>query len=166
MLHQIYQVIGEGHAAITWWQICIHAIIVFFYGALLIRIVGKRAFAEGSALDIILTVLIGSALARAVTGNAPLFGTMAGTTVLTALYYVMIQLTQQSDFVGYLFKGKSLALIRDGVKDEKAMRRAGVSHLDLDEAVRSQGLDDLDQVAQAVFERSGRISIIPRKHDE
>ncbi len=163
MPHGIYEIIGPDRASIAWWQICVRASVIFVYGVLIIRVAGKRAFARQSALDIILTVLIGSALARAMTGNAPFFGTIAGTGLLTALYYGLIHLTQKSDSAGFLLKGEPLVLVRDGTPDEQAMRQAGVSHLDLEEAVRESGLLSLNLIDCATFERSGRISVVPRK---
>src|ERR1700749_3177426 len=53
------------------------AILIFSYGLVLLRISGPRMFGHWSALDFSITIMIGSALARAMTGSAPLVGTMA-----------------------------------------------------------------------------------------
>lgn len=44
------------------------AILIFAYGLLLLRLGGPRMFGHWSALDITITIMVGSALARAMTG--------------------------------------------------------------------------------------------------
>lgn len=61
-----------GH--LTWWQECDRAIV---------RVAGRRVLGKWAALDIIVSVIIGSNLSRALTGQASLAGTLAATTVLT-----------------------------------------------------------------------------------
>src|ERR1700733_12215474 len=74
----------ENH--LTLWQECARAVLIFVYGLILLRISGRRTFGDWSALDIIISIIIGSALARALTGSAPLPGTLAAAAVLTALH--------------------------------------------------------------------------------
>src|SRR5205085_2364850 len=72
-------------------QECARAVVVFFYGLVLVRLAGRRAFAQWTAPDIVVAIVTGSSLSRALTGNADLFGTLAATTVLTALHGVLAQ---------------------------------------------------------------------------
>ncbi len=157
-------IIGHGTAMqIAWWQMAIRAIIIFFYGLVLLRVAGRRAFGRQSALDIVLTVLIGSNLSRAMTGGSPFLPTMAGSAVLVLLYRLGIHVTQISDLAGFLVKGEHKILVRDGQPDRAAMRRVGVSHLDLLEAIRSEGCDSISNVHLATLERSGHVSVVKRK---
>lgn len=156
-------VIGHGAAMqISWWQDCIRAVIIFAYGIVLIRLFGRRAFGHHTPLDIMLSVLIGSNLSRAMTGGAPFLQTMAGTAAMLLLYYCAIHLTQRSDLAGWVLKGKPVALVRDRVADRRAMRRTGVSHLDLEEAMRSEGIGSAQDIGLATLERSGKISVVKR----
>jgi uncharacterized membrane protein YcaP (DUF421 family) len=162
-MHGIYAVIGEDRTNILWWQMTIRGVIIFIYGLILLRVAGLRAFGRQSALDIILTVLIGSNLSRALTAGAPFFPTMAATAALVAMYWLAIRLAQRSDFAGWVMKGHPVKLVRDGQVDQNAMRQTGVSHLDLTEAIRQSHVEGLESVAEALLERSGRISVVPRK---
>lgn len=157
-------VIGRGTPMqIAWWQMCIRSVLIFVFGVILIRIAGRRAFGRQSALDIVLAVLIGSNLSRAATGGSPFLPTLAGSAVLVLLYYLSIHLTQRSDAAGHVLKGDPVTLVRDGRADPAAMRQTGVSHFDLHEAIRSQGVDRLEDVALSMLERSGHISVVKRK---
>lgn len=61
-----------GTGQITWWQETARALLVFSYGLALVRIAGRRIFGKWSALDIIVSVIVGSNLSRALTGSAAL----------------------------------------------------------------------------------------------
>ncbi len=64
-------ILGSGHA-VGPWQECARAILIFLYGLVLLRLSGRRTFAQWSALDVVLSIIIGSSLSRALTGSAPL----------------------------------------------------------------------------------------------
>ncbi len=155
-------VVGHGTPMeIAWWQMCIRAVIIFLIGVALVRVAGRRAFGRQSSLDIVLTVLLGSNLSRALTGGSPFAATIAATAVLVQLYWVAIQLAHRSDLVGFFLKGGETVLVREGHQDAAAMRSVGVSHRDLREALRTEKIDRIDKVALATLERSGHISVIP-----
>ncbi len=157
-------IIGHGTPMqITWWQMSIRAVIIFAYGVILLRLAGQRAFGRQSALDIVLTVLIGSNLSRAMTGGSPFLPTMAGSAALVLFYYASIHLTQRFDLVGFLLKGEHKFLVRDGSADPMAMRKVGISDRDLREAMRTEGVEQLSDVQLATLERSGHVSVVKRK---
>lgn len=61
-------------------------------------------------------------------------------------------------------KGGPIELVRDGKVMREGMRRAHVTDEDLAEALRLQvNDDDTSNVQAAYMERSGAISVIPRK---
>ena len=78
-----------GH--LSWWQECDRALVVFIYGLAIVRVAGRRVFGKWAALDIIVSVIVGSNLSRALTGQASLGGTLAATTVLMVLHWVLAQ---------------------------------------------------------------------------
>lgn len=162
-MNGLVALIGHGTPMeITWWQMCVRAVIIFFFGIALLRIAGRRAFGRQSAIDIVLAVLIGSNLSRALTGGAPFFPALAGSAALVALYWLSIHVTQRFHWVGFVMKGAHTVLVRDGRVDRAAMRRAGVSEQDLHEAIRSECTDQMGEVKLATLERSGRISVVPK----
>jgi uncharacterized membrane protein YcaP (DUF421 family) len=162
-LDLLVSVFGPDQGNLHWWQITARGVAVFLICIMLIRIMCRRAFGMQSYLDIALAVLIGSILSRAVTGTAPFIGTTLATTAMAACYWALAHLAQRFHVVGWLVKGSARVLVRDGEPDEQAMRRVGISHTDLKEAVRQADLLHVDQVRLAVLERSGRISVLRRE---
>jgi uncharacterized membrane protein YcaP (DUF421 family) len=144
-------------------QVCARAVLIFVYGLALVRIAGRRVFGRWSALDIIVSIMIGSNLSRALTGNAPLLPTLAATTVLVLLHWLLSQAAARSRFISRIVEGRSIPLVRDGEVDTRAMKRHGVTDADLREALRGAGLERAEQVRLLALETSGRMSVLREK---
>ena len=159
-LESIDGLIGMDGGSIAWWQMSIRAAVVFLFGLVLVRIFGQRAFGRQTVLDVILAIVVGSNLSRTMTGNAPLFPTLAATTGLVLLYWVFAQIAARWHRVSWLVKGGVIQLAHDGRLDRRAMRRSGISEGDIEEAMRRSGIGSIDQVRSAYLERNGKISVL------
>jgi uncharacterized membrane protein YcaP (DUF421 family) len=146
----------------TWWQMSIRAVIIFLFGLVLVRLASKRVFGRWGAIDIILSVIIGSNLSRTMTGSAPFLETLAATTVLVALHAVVVWVAARVSWLGPLVKGKSCRIAQDGRFDPRQLKKHAVGDRDIEEALHFAGLARPDQVAEAWIERNGDISIIKR----
>ena len=141
------------------------AVLIFFYGLILLRLGGQRMFGRWSALDIVITIMIGSALARAVTGSAPLWGTMAAAAVMAALHIVLSHCVTRNRRLARLVEGSPVVLIDHGRIDHDALKRHMISAGDLREALRQEGIDgekNAGNVKVMTLEPSGKISVIKR----
>jgi len=156
----LHAVVGEANNQILWWQESVRAVVILFYGLFLIRFFGRRAFGKQSALDIVLSIVIGSDLSRALTGNAPFVPTIVATGVLVVLYWLVEHMAARSRFIGRLVKGRPIELMRDGRLNEIAMLLTGTGSGDIEESARQSGAASLSQVRAAVLERSGKISTL------
>jgi uncharacterized membrane protein YcaP (DUF421 family) len=156
----VERLIGPNSPDIAWWQMSVRALIVLAYGILFVRIAGKRTFGKLSAFDIVLAVLIGSNLSRALTGNAPFWPTLAATTVLGIAHWTLGRASIHNRWLGKIIKGSPRQIIRDGKLDEAAMKKGELSHGDLAEALRLHGCEALEGVKDAYLERNGDISVI------
>ncbi len=161
-LDPFYRLIGEAEGDIGWAEMTVRALIVFAYGILLTRIGGWRAFGKWSPPDIIVAVVVGSNLSRALTGPAPLVPTLVATTALFAAYWALSFASSRSDLVDRLVKGTARRLVSDGKLDRPAMAATAVSRRDVDEALRERGVAELAEVESAHLERSGKISVVRR----
>jgi uncharacterized membrane protein YcaP (DUF421 family) len=66
---------------------------------------------------------------------------------------------------GWLVKGRSVVLVRDGAVDEKVLRKVHITEKDLWEDLRTKRISDMRQVAEACLERSGQLSVIKAKQE-
>lgn len=155
-----HYLIGQDTPHIAWWQMMNRAVIVFVYALTLYRVAPRRSFAGLSAQDVVLTVVLGSSLSRALTGNAPLVPTLAATAALVVLHSMLSSMARRSEVISRLVKGRPIQLIQEGEVDWKAARRSDLGERDLSEQLRLKGVKRPVEVEEAYLERNGAISVI------
>jgi uncharacterized membrane protein YcaP (DUF421 family) len=120
-------------------------------------------FGRNTALDIVVYVILGSALSRALTANAPLLPTFAATAMMLVGHSGLSLLARKSEVAARLIKGVPVQLIRDAKIDWGNARRVNIGRGDLNEALRLHGIEDIASVRAAFMERNGKISIIKQR---
>ncbi|TCM14359.1 uncharacterized protein DUF421 [Novosphingobium sp. PhB165] len=158
----LHAIIGSDEGTPTTAQLCARAAILFFYGLACIRIAGRRTFSNLTPLDIIVAVIVGSNISRAMTGKAPFLPSLAATLLLVALHRLVAMATVRWNPLASFVKGKSMVLVRDGQIDDRAMARHDISHADLMESLRMEQVLRIEDVEVATIERGGKISVVPR----
>lgn len=153
------QIFGS-HGSLTMAQECARAALIFAFGLLLVRIAGRRVFGKWPALDIIVSIIIGSNLSRTLTGNAPLVGTLVASTLLMALHWLLALAAARWSGVSHLLEGRSIELGTDGKISDGVRVRHAVSEADLNQALRSKGLRTAEEAKLIVLEPSGAIDVL------
>jgi uncharacterized membrane protein YcaP (DUF421 family) len=156
----MHWIFGASIIHVDWAQMSARAIVIFAYGLLATRIGAWRAFGQWSPPDILVAIIIGANLSRAITGNAPLVATVVATTVFIAAYWMVSAAASRSPWLDWLFKGSAVRLIRNGEIDDSCLRRAALSRRDLDEGLRQKGVAHPSRVVAAFLERNGSITVI------
>lgn len=137
------------------------------YLALLVifRVSGKRTMCQVTTFDFVLLLIASEATQQALLGED--FSVTMGVLVvvtLTVLDRVADFLSWRFPRVGSALDGTPVVLIERGEQLEDRMRE---HHIDMEqvlqEARASQGLQSADQIDYAILERSGRISVIPKR---
>ena len=147
-------------------QMALRAIVIYAFTLALVRLGSKRFLGKGTAFDVIIGIMIGSVMSRAINGSAPFLPTLLGGVVLVGLHWLFAVLAFHTDWFGSFVKGEPVLLIEDGKIQRQGMRRGSVSAHDLAQALRMQGNQtDPAKVELAYLERSGDISVIPRKSE-
>lgn len=147
-----------GH--VTWGQECARAVLIFAYGLALVRVAGRRVFGKWSALDIVVSIIIGSNLSRTLTGSADLVGTLLATTLLMALHWVLARVAARSPRLSHVIEGAAIRVAQDGRLQSTALQRQAISEADLNEALRQSGLEDPAGARQIFLEPSGKINVL------
>lgn len=145
-------------------QMSLRAAIVFVISIAMLRLGNQRFLGRSTALDVMLGLIYGALMSRAITGNAPLFPTLAAGLVLVVLHWVLAAIAFRSHRFGNFVKGHERTLVRDGEIDWDELRKTHVSEHDLNEALRNHGkTPDVSRVKSAHLERNGDISIVFRE---
>jgi uncharacterized membrane protein YcaP (DUF421 family) len=155
----VHVLVGPDDPTITWWQMIIRGLFLFLYGVLLVRMAGPRIFGGAAVLDLMLAVIIGSNLSRALTATAPLFPTVAATAAIVFAHWLLARLAVRYQFVSWLVKGRRVRLVRCGEVDWNAMRSNAIGRGDLLDAAREAGIHALDEIDDAYLKRNGKIIV-------
>lgn len=154
------------------WHMMARTSVVFLVAVVLVRLADRRFLSHHAGFDMIVAVVLGSVLSRAINGDARFFPTLAASTLLVVLHHFLASLTFRSHLFSQLVKGQPRVLVRNGVVDREAMQHAKITPDDLEANLRLQGnVGRLEDVAEARLERSGAISVLrgansyPKTHD-
>ena len=162
-MEQLFMAVFGVQNHLTTLQEAARAVLIFSYGLALLRISGPRMFGHWSALDIVISIMVGSALARAMTGGAPLAGTMVAAAVMAALHVTLGHGVARYPVLARIFEGRAVTLVDHGRIDHRARRRNKISEGDLREALREHGIDGeakIDNVKVMTLEPSGKLSVV------
>jgi uncharacterized membrane protein YcaP (DUF421 family) len=145
---------------IEWWQELPRAVVIFVFGLILLRLSGRRVFARWSALDIIISIIIGSSLSRVLTGSAPLGGTLLAMVLLAFLHWLFARMAARSSRFARLVEGGAVVLGHSGMVLEHQLRQHNITATDIHEALRKRGVADVAQTRQLTLEPSGNITVL------
>jgi uncharacterized membrane protein YcaP (DUF421 family) len=149
---------------LTFVQISLRGIIVFIAALVMVRMGDRRFMAKMSAIDAILGFILASVLARAVNGSAAFFPTLGGGFVLVFTHKILLAAAFRFERFGNLLKGCETLVVKEGAVQAEALRETHISIKDLLEELRQEGkVESPEQVKTAYVERSGKISVVPRK---
>ncbi|MBE0531144.1 MAG: DUF421 domain-containing protein [Rhodospirillales bacterium] len=157
------QVFGSGtDGTLTWAQMSARGVLISIYAIVLLRVSARRALGHDTAMDFVVAVIVGSALSRALTGNAALLPTLAAAAVIVGVHSLIAALAVHWGWLSRLAKGRPTRLIEAGKIDWRRARRALIGEGDLEEELRLHGVSGIEAVESAHLERNGRISIVKR----
>ena len=145
-------------------DLAIRAVALFAFVYLLTRIIGRRELSSMEPFDLILLIVIGDAIQQgltqddySVTGAVIVVGTFAVLQVFVSfLSYKFPRLRPVLD-------GEPIVVVQDGRPIERNMRRERITVEEVMVEARRQQITQLDEIAWAVLETSGRVSVIPKR---
>ena len=139
----------------------IRTVIIYFFVIAAIRLMGKRQIGDMQPGELVVTLLISEIAAIPLQDSSqPLVLGLAAMFTLVALEIVISILAMKSLKIRKLISGKSVVVIKNGVIDQKAMRRVRLTVLDLIELLRAQEVFSLENVSYAVLEVNGSLSVL------
>jgi uncharacterized membrane protein YcaP (DUF421 family) len=129
----------------------------------LYRVLGKRNLAQFSVYDLVTVMAVANAVQNAMTAGRGQFavGLVCSATLLL-LAYGMTKLFTRLPMSERLVLGIPILLISDGQVLPYRLRREQVSREELQAALRQHGVTSPHEVAMAVLELDGTISVIPK----
>lgn len=146
------------------WEIVLRTAVVYVVVLGLLRLGGKRELGQMSPADLVVILIIANAVQNAMNGgDVSLIGGLVAAATLVGMNLLLGRLGRSIPVLGRLVVEEPTLLLQDGDPIQKNMRSEHVDVADIEMAAREHGIADLKEVAAAVLEVDGSISIIPRK---
>jgi uncharacterized membrane protein YcaP (DUF421 family) len=129
----------------------------------LYRVLGKRSLANFTAYDLVTVMAVANAVQNAMTAGRGevLVGIVCSATLLL-LAFSMSRVFASLPVAERMLLGEPVLLIHDGLVLADRLRQQHITPLELQEALRAYGLAAATEVAIAVLEIDGSISVVPK----
>lgn len=146
------------------YKIIINSLVAFVSLFFIAKILGKKQIAELTFCDYVVGISLGSISAEWAIddGDKPWYIYAIAILAFFALSLAIDFAERKSPFFKKLFKGSPIVLISDGEIDYINLKKSKLDVNALLGMCRVAGYFDLREVAYAVFETSGELSILPR----
>jgi len=134
---------------------------IYLFLIAVLRLFGRRQLAQLSGLDLVVVLLLGSAVETAmIHGDLSLAAGFVSAATLLVLNRLLTLVFLRIPRLSLLVNGGPILLVHDGTVIEDHLRRVGLTHADLEAALRSRGFDGTDRVREAVLETDGSITVV------
>lgn len=152
---------GLLYLTVPWYLLVVRSALVYLFLFVLFRIAGRRQIGEFTNFDLVLVLILASAVGNALTGgDTTLLGGMISGGTIFVITVLVGRLTASNRRAEELVEGKPQILIHHGVVDVAMLKRVGLSHEDLLAAIREAGIASQENVRYAVLETTGKLSVI------
>ena len=155
---------GMFELAMPWWEFVLRAVLVYFILLFMLRLSGKRTVGQFTPFDLLVVVLLGTAVQNSLIGeDYSLLGGLILAATLIACNWAVGFVTSRSRRLDQLVEGCPVMLARDGELFERVLRAQNLNVLDVEEALRSNGLASVSDAALVTLEVDGAITVVPRQ---
>lgn len=143
--------------------VALHTLIIYLYLILLVRLFGRRQLGQLTVIDLLVIVLLGSAVETAmINGNTALRAGLASAATLLLVNFLLAKLFLRFKRLRHLVGSGPLLVVHDGHFVEENLKRAGLTEDDVREALRGREQSDVAKVRFAILEVDGTINVVPR----
>lgn len=139
----------------------IRAVILLVTVIVSLRLMGKRQIGELQPTELVVTILLSEiAVVPMQDNDIPMLNSLIAVCVLVGIEILLGAVSVKSDRFRSVLQGNSVLLIRDGVLDQKNMKKLRYNLDDVLEALRQKDVFDIADVQYAFAETNGSLSVL------
>lgn len=144
-------------------QMVLRAGVVFVFTLLILKAAKKRFMGKNSAFDVVMIIILGSVISRAINGSAPFVPTLAASVALIVMHRITSWLSFHVAPFARFVEGEAMPLLSNGQLDWNAMRKHDITERDVQAALRQfLNTDDLSQAKEIFLEPNGKLSVVKK----
>ncbi len=141
----------------------IRTLLIYVFLIFTMRLMGKRQIGELEVTDLVTTLLLSEIAALPITNQElPVSYAIIPMVVLLALEVLSSYILLRFPKLKKILSAQPTVLIQHGKLSQKALRETRITLEELMSEVRQQGLTDLEQVACAILEKNGNLTVLPK----
>lgn len=146
--------------------IILKTFFIYFFIALMYRIMGKKEVGQLSIVDLIVSILIAELGALSIENvKSSLLISIIPILVIVSIQLIIGYLSLKSARLRDVIDGKPVVIIKDGKLNFKEMTHLRYSLDDLISQLREQGIQSIENVTYAVLENNGKLSVFQKTKD-
>lgn len=149
--------------AAPWIRVTLGTIMSFLTIFIISRLQGKKTIAQMQLIDYVVGITIGSVSAQmCVDDTIPFYYFILAMGLFFILDLFVGFLERKANFFKYTLRGKPQVLIEDGKINTKELYKSKLDINELLSLCRQKNFFDINDIAFAVFETNGELSILPK----
>lgn len=139
------------------------SVVSVLYLFVISKLLGKKQISQLSFVDYVIGISLGSIAAdMSVDVDTPIYMYLLAMTVFFVFSILITYVGRLAPFLKHLLKGKPITLIYDGKIDYEALKKSKLDVNDLLALCREESYFDVNDVAYAVLETNGQLSVLPK----
>ncbi|MBR0507172.1 MAG: DUF421 domain-containing protein [Clostridia bacterium] len=141
----------------------LRAVFLDLFVLLILRLTGKRQVSDLQPYDLLMTLIIADLASTAIADtDIPLLYSIVPILALYLVQQALAKLCLKSSAMRRLICGTPQILILDGVLQETVMKRTNYTVRDILDSLRSKDIFDVGEVAYAILETNGTVSVLEK----
>ena len=143
--------------------VAVRALILYILLVVVMRLMGKRQIGQLQPFELVITIVIAELAVIPMSNTGiPLINGIVGILVLMAVQIVLSLIILYSEKARKVICGNPIILVNNGKPVREMMRLVRINISDLLEQLRSKEYPNISDIAYAVLETNGSISVIPK----
>jgi uncharacterized membrane protein YcaP (DUF421 family) len=139
----------------------LHAIFGYFFLLLVVRVLSRRPGGQLTLFEFVIVFLIGGVVILSTVGkDRSVVNCTTAILTIGLLHYTVSAIKSRFPSFGAVVDGTPLTLLKNGEWQLEVMKGMRIDPEDVMAAARTKGVSSIHDVAYAVLERNGAISII------
>lgn len=143
-------------------KVLVFSVSSFLFLFIVMKILGKKQIAELSFIDYVVGISIGSIAAEWSTETEEPFYHFVIAISIYCLFSLILDILERKAPFRKFLKGEVLPIIEDGKFNYKNLKKSKLDVEDVLSMARDKDIFDIQDIAYALFETTGRLSILPK----
>lgn len=135
--------------------------ISYVFLLILLRLAGKRTIGEGTPFDLVVALILGDFPDDVIWGEVPVAQGIVAMGSIMTLHVIVSYAAYRSIWLDHLLESVPTVVMRGGRSRPEALRQVRMNEGDLDVQLRRVGRPERAEIAEAVVEPTGDISVRP-----